>query len=1058
VLKAWNLVKGKLLQAHVNIGMALFSTALILLALIITATLRSLSCIAPSRDKSRIVAEKALVEGEQLRKERRAEARRIAIEKYEGALVYWRSAGEWHEEAATLRKIAEVYNSLGERQKALDYYYQALSIYQKVNDHREEGEILNDIGHVHLYSGKTQKALEYCNKALNISREADNRKGEAQALSNLGEVYYFFGNMQQSLDYFHQALSLWRNLDDRQGQARALMYFGYIYSDLSETQNALDSLSHALTIWQILNDQREQALTLIALGRVHSRSGEKQEALKLFTQAIQFAQQVDDQIGQASALNGIGYIYDELGESQSALEYYKQALRRYQGAGLRKGEAGQLIKIGEMYFSLGNKQEALSYYEQALSIVRALADQRLEPPLLRYIGMIHESSGRKTIALRYYDQALLLNRAGKDRRQEAYTLNNIGQVYAQLGKSWKAFGYYNQALSLNQAARDRFAESLTLYNIAHVERDRGNLSAARSRTEDSLKVVESLRTKVASQELRTSYFASIHQRYEFYTDLLWRSHKKSPTNGFDVAALEANERARARSMLEMLTETRANIRQGISRELRERERSMQQTLNDKADRQARLLSGKHTEEEAADLAKEIQDLTTRYDQVKAQIRAESPHYAALTQPKPSSLKEIQQLLDDDTLLLEYALGGERSYLWAVTRAGLKSYELPNRAEIEKVARPVYELLAPSQPASDQPGEQREAEYWRQASALSKMLLKPIADQLGNKRLLIVADGVLQYIPLAALPIPEKGRGRDKGARAIRNPQSQRPNPQSVPLMVEHEIINLPSASTLVVLRRELAGRRPAPKAVAALADPVFEADDMRVLAATGKVKGAPDKQAHNQAPANFPLPLARLRDMTRDGGFGRLPATLNEARAIEEVTIESERLIAKGFDASRARATDPALSRYRIIHFATHGILDRDNPELSAIVLSLVDRQGRPQDGYLRLHDIYNLNLPAELVVLSACDTGLGKEFKGEGLIGLTRGFMYAGAARVMASLWKVEDEPTAKLMRHFYRHMLKDGLPPAAALRQAQIALWRDSEWRAPYFWAAFVIQGEWR
>ena len=201
--------------------------------------------------------------------------------------------------------------------------------------------------------------------------------------------------------------------------------------------------------------------------------------------------------------------------------------------------------------------------------------------------------------------------------------------------------------------------------------------------------------------------------------------------------------------------------------------------------------------------------------------------------------------------------------------------------------------------------------------------------------------------------------------------------------------------------------------------------------------------------------LVRSHRLTRTDD---LALSSNEARAIEEFTSESERMIAKGFDASRATATDPALSRYRIIHFATHGILDRDNPELSAIVLSLVDRQGRPQDGYLRLHDIYNLNLPAELVVLSACDTGLGKEFKGEGLIGLTRGFMYAGAARVMASLWKVEDEPTAKLMRHFYRHMLKEGLPPAAALRQAQIALWQDAEWRAPYFWAAFVIQGEWR
>jgi CHAT domain-containing protein len=230
---------------------------------------------------------------------------------------------------------------------------------------------------------------------------------------------------------------------------------------------------------------------------------------------------------------------------------------------------------------------------------------------------------------------------------------------------------------------------------------------------------------------------------------------------------------------------------------------------------------------------------------------------------------------------------------------------------------------------------------------------------------------------------------------------------------------------------------------------------MRVLAATGKVKGAPADQT---LAASLPFPLPRFRGMKRDGGLGRLPATENEARAIEEVTNGSERLILRGFDASRARATDPALSQYRIIHFATHGVLDRDNPELSAVALSLVDRQGRWQDGYLRLHDIYNLNLPAELVVLSACETGLGKEFKGEGLIGLTRGFMYAGAARVMASLWKVEDEPTAKLMRHFYRHMLKDGLPPSAALRKAQVALWQDAEWRAPYFWAAFVIQGEWR
>lgn len=164
------------------------------------------------------------------------------------------------------------------------------------------------------------------------------------------------------------------------------------------------------------------------------------------------------------------------------------------------------------------------------------------------------------------------------------------------------------------------------------------------------------------------------------------------------------------------------------------------------------------------------------------------------------------------------------------------------------------------------------------------------------------------------------------------------------------------------------------------------------------------------------------------------------------------------FNANRVTATSSDLGQYRIVHFATHGLLNSEHPELSGIVLSLVDEQGRPQDGFLRLREIYNLNLPAELVVLSACRTGLGKEIKGEGLVGLTRGFMYAGAARVVASLWKVQDDATAELMKRFYLGMLKDGMRPAAALRSAQVEMWKQKRWRSPYYWAAFVLQGEWK
>ena len=278
----------------------------------------------------------------------------------------------------------------------------------------------------------------------------------------------------------------------------------------------------------------------------------------------------------------------------------------------------------------------------------------------------------------------------------------------------------------------------------------------------------------------------------------------------------------------------------------------------------------------------------------------------------------------------------------------------------------------------------------------------------------------------------------------------RENPHSAlrtPLIAEHEIVHLPSASTLAVLRRELAGRKPAAKTVAVLADPVFSADDARVKTS-----------AKTQTGESAPSPdLTRAINDVR-GELRRLLLTRDEAEAILSVTPRSDGFWALDFRANRATVTGDELSRYRTVHFATHGLLNSEHPQLSGIVLSLVDERGQPQDGFLRLHEIFNLRLPAELVVLSACQTGLGKEVKGEGLVGLTRGFMYAGAARVVASLWRVDDAATAELMKRFYRRMLKDGMRPAAALRAAQVEMWRRPQWRSPFYWGGFVLQGEWK
>src|SRR6266542_509721 len=911
--------------------------------------------------------------------------------------------------------------TLEQRRKGIEKYQEALELYRRAGDRGGEAETLHNIGLVYSSFGETRKALEKYNEALPIRRAAGDRRGEGATLHNLGMVYRALGETGKALEKLNEALPILREVGDREGEAAALTNIGLLYNLLGETGKALEKLNEALPI-----------------GRA-----------------------AGDRIGEAYALNSIGTLYWSLGETGKALEKLNEALPIYQLMGDRGGEAATLNNIGLVYRSLGEMQKALEKHKKALRSGRAADDRRGEATTLHNIGEVYRALGETGKALEKFNEALSLRRAVGDRRGEAQTLNSIGAVYRSLGETGKALEIYNEALPLFQLIGERTGEAVALLGIARVEQQRGNLTQARQTSEQAVSMIESLRVDIAGQALRTSFFALRQEFYQFYIDVLMRMHSQNPAAAFDSLALETSERARARSLLELLTESRADLRQGVDGSLLERERSLRQLLQAKAAAQFALLNRKHTPAQAEAFAKEIDSITTEHEELRAQIRERSPRYAALTQPQPLGLAEIQrQVLDPDTLLLEYSLGDDVSYLFVVSQTSITSHRLPKRAEIEASTRRVRELLTAPQP---QPGDTqakyrariKEAGegYWAQAAELSRMLLGPVASQLGKKRLAIVADGALQYIPFAALPAPSSGNdgGRNSGAE-----------PQ--PLFVEHEIVSLPSASTLATLRRETAGRKPAEKSLAVLADPVFTDDDTRVSRNVGKV-GAKEKTRSDDSGETD----IAFQQMTRsgretgvigaEGGFGRLLSTRREAAAILALVPERERMQALDFEASRMTALRPELGEYRIVHFATHGMLNNIHPELSGIVLSLVDKEGQPQDGFLRLQDIYNLKLPAELVVLSACQTGLGKEIKGEGLIGLTRGFMYAGAPRIVASLWKVDDRATSELMKRFYQGMLgPEALRPAGALRQAQLSIWKQKQWREPYYWAAFVLQGEWK
>jgi CHAT domain-containing protein len=771
------------------------------------------------------------------------------------------------------------------------------------------------------------------------------------------------------------------------------------------------------------------------MGKIYSDIAEWPKALELYNQALPIFTEIDSKQNQAITLNNIGIAYDQAGDFPKALDYLQQSLPLLRTVGNKNSEAYTLLNIGRVYARLNDYEKALDYYGQAQAIQKQTGNRAQEAETIDQMGEAYSAAGQLSKALELHQQAVKIQHEVGNVRREAIALRHAGDVYNRLGQPEKALEQFSAALVTFRAVGDLNHAAAALEGSARAEQKRGNFDAARKYIEESLALIETVRSRSSSLEMRASYRATVENAYEFYIDVLMQQHAKEPSRGYDAQALQASERGRARSFLERLSEAKIDIRQGVDAALIEKERDLTRVLNAKAQREMQVKLRKGGNEELAALQKEISGLEEEYQQVQAAIRKSSPQYSALTQPQPIGLKEIQQQLDPNTVLLEYSLGAERSYLWAVTPDSLKTYVLPKREEVEKVAREVYEALTARSVVKslESPAQRKtriaeaDTDFQRSSGELSRMILAPAAAEFGSKRLVVVTDDILQIIPFAALSVATGGTQR--------------------PLIVDHEVVSLPSASAFAVQRQNLSDRKPAPRGVAVIADPVFSANDPRL-----KSGAEPVAQASTRIIEHLPGP---------NGGqlsIARLPFTRWEADQILAVAPSSSNFKALDFRANRSIVTSGELSNYRYVHFATHGYLDTSRANLSALVLSLVDEQGKPQDGFLRTHDIYNLKLPAELVVLSACETGLGKDTQGEGLEGVTRGFMYAGARRVVMSLWNVNDKATAALMQRLYAGLLRNNKTPAAALRAAQIEMLRSRQWQSPYYWAAFVMQGEWR
>jgi CHAT domain-containing protein/uncharacterized protein HemY len=996
-----------------------------------------------------------------LRTEQRETSNLKAIEKYREAAKLFRTSGDSERSAIALRNAGEILELLGNTSEALSCYKEARALIRRTRNSVEQGKIFNDLAYLHFIAGNTDETLRNAHAALKIGKILHNRAIEAESLCNLGEALYNLGKVEKGSEHQQQSLAIWRELNNPRGQAIASMALGYNYKNLGQPEKAHRAFAEALSLARRAGDLRAETLALIAMGNINRKIGNNQEALGFYAAAKPIAERIGDQTSRATILGGMGSIYFEMGDSRQALRCIEEASDLMARNGKKWGMAEAWLSLGRIHRSLGEKEKALQYLAQALELFVTLRMPRLESATLREMGLVYDALGDLPKALASYKAALKLTKPGEDQREQAYTLNYAGRIHEELNQPDLAFNYYNEALLLSRRSGDPVGEALGRFNLAHLERDRGNLLAARQQVEAALSIVESQRASVGSQDLRTTYFATVRNTYDLYIHILMQLHKQNRAFGFDRQAFAISEKARARSFLESLSDARAGARDGIDPALLSKERELSDAINTKAQHQVQLFAEKRTED-GERVSQELDLLVTELAQVRDQIREAGRSLTKPALPGLLSLEEVQQrLLDDNTVLVEYALGDDQSYVWLVTRTSFASYELAPRRDIETAARKLHELIASRQINYGEPANARaarqaraDAEIPTETASLSKLILgptvgaafrgrpfqqsgvsgttgghrgPPLQSILDKQKIIVVADGALQYIPFALLHDPDSGNF----------------------LIAAHEIINAPSASTLAVLQKAAAKRTPATNAIAVLADPVFESDDPRIQRNSND---AHDSQATSE-----------VRQALRDAGISadgvqipRLIASATEADAIMAVAPWHSGLKAVGFAANRERVLGSELSNYRIIHFATHGIINNEHPELSGIVLSLFDSEGHSQDGFLRLHDINNLHLPADLVVLSACSTGLGKEVRGEGLIGLTRGFIYAGASGVIASLWKVDDDATAELMTHFYDALFKQGMSAPAALRYAQLAVSQNKRWQSPYYWAGFVIQGQ--
>ncbi len=906
---------------------------------------------------------------------------------------------------------------LGNYDEALAAYQQSLETAQKSGERTIEADAENGMALVYQFTGDYQKAIAAFNHLAELYRSLGDKDGHGIVLANLGDTYQLMGEYDRAMSFYEQALPLLRESHDRRNEAATIDAMAATKGNQGLYDESFKLNQMALQIYRETGDRGGESNVLGNIGENHLERGNYWEGLKYLTEALAISTALKEKYKQQIQLGAIGNAYYFLGDYDRAAEALRRSQHLAHEIGDVSSEAIRIGDLGAVQRAWGKNDSAMQSFQQALAICDTLDDKRGQATYSADIGVMHTLAKNYKQAFPYFDRALKLNQEIGNKLGEGETTNYLGELYLQTRDYARAKQAHQTALTIGNSLHAAKVIWEARYGLAQVAAHEGKFAEAKTWYEQAITGIEATRARLPLAEHKAYFLAGRDQIYKSLIHLLGQKYRQQPQAGFAAEAFLYTEKAKARALLDLLAEANVQLRSKLPARFQQRQEAYEQKV---AALQTRLQDAALAENTRQALHAELDEAEKAQQDLIVEIRRSNPAYAQLNYPEAVTLSAVRRNnLAEGELMLAYALGEEGSYLWAITKQQNSFAPLPPAAEITPAVEGYVALLKDSKNIG--------ISHRERGQQLFDLVMKPAASLVQKARkIIVIADGALQNLPFEALMLPE-------------------PKGESKYLIQQAEIVYAPSATVLALLQANV--RAPVPRAKAALlafADPVFGKEGAN--AAPLSKRGNADSLAED-----FSL---RGWYAERGKALQRLPYTAMEADSIAQFFPANLKTIYRRQEATEENFKRENLPRYAFVHFATHGLLDQQHPSRSSLVLTLDSDPA--EDGFVQISEIFNLRLAADLVVLSACESAGGKRLPGEGLLGMTRAFMYAGAPAVLGSLWSVNDRATAKLMARFYRY-LHAGKNIGAALQQAKIDMIQDQvpSHRHPYYWAAFILMG---